>query len=358
MSNTHLTLLYRMLNIWLGGVVILIISSYLPHWENVEPMMWLVYATNLWFLICAIAIAKRDKTNKDVFINISILFAVDGLGYFNMFIGQDYLFGTNNLGYFVYQYHIITFHLLLNFCMVYILIKVLFNRLSYKLRYFYTLLTLLIINCLIFLPYFLKPTHAFDSVQTLFSDLYKRTFHLNILTLLSTLYYGKHVYKNNRILGEYINPLVAYFFIYLFADLIDNLSMIYNFQIYNIRLYFVSLNFIFLSYILFKKLVYTYSDFGQFYESLIAGGHGMGNVKIIPRNQASHSLTFQVLKIYIYQRRHFIMTLVMLVALAIMLFELPVFFTLNLIALFAGLGIIYSFYASLYKKREKQKTYL
>ncbi|MBN1782589.1 hypothetical protein JW948_15745 [bacterium] len=134
--------------------------------------------------------------------------------------------------------------------------------------------------------------------------------------------------------------------------------MIYNFQIYNIRLYFVSLNFIFLSYILFKKLVYTYSDFGQFYESLIAGGHGMGNVKIIPRNQASHSLTFQVLKIYIYQRRHFIMTLVMLVALAIMLFELPVFFTLNLIALFAGLGIIYSFYASLYKKREKQKTYL
>ncbi|MBN2105547.1 hypothetical protein JW835_16025 [bacterium] len=225
-------------------------------------------------------------------------------------------------------------------------------------HYLITFIILMLAIGIIFSPYFIAPTHAFLSKNGFLSDLFKRTFQLNIFTLLCTIYYGFFIYRNNRILGEYINLLVSYFFIYLFADLIENLSMVYQFQSYNIRLYIITFNFIFLSFILFKKLIYTYSDFGQFYESLLAGQYSFSKVKIIPRNQNSNTLALKVIKIYIHQRRQYLLTLLVLLGVGVFFFELPACFTFNLVALIFGFSIILIFYDALYKKRGQQKVYL
>lgn len=358
MSANHYQLIYRLLNIWLGFFVLIIFTSYLPHWENVKFLTWIVYAIKFWFFLCVLNIAKRECYNKDIFINLSILFLIDIIGFVNIFIGDNYLFGNNSLAYFIYQYHTIIYHFFLSFSILFIIIKLTFLSIKRLMHYLITFIILMLAIGIIFSPYFIAPTHAFLSKNGFLSDLFKRTFQLNIFTLLCTIYYGFFIYRNNRILGEYINLLVSYFFIYLFADLIENLSMVYQFQSYNIRLYIITFNFIFLSFILFKKLIYTYSDFGQFYESLLAGQYSFSKVKIIPRNQNSNTLALKVIKIYIHQRRQYLLTLLVLLGVGVFFFELPACFTFNLVALIFGFSIILIFYDALYKKRGQQKVYL
>lgn len=360
MLSRHIKLIHRLLNLWFTSVILIILSSYLPHWENVEFTTWIVYMFKFWFLICITFIIKKEIHNRDIFINFAFLFSFDVLAFINLFMGDNYLFGSNKLAYLVFQYNTIFYHWILSFCLLYIFIKIVFPQLNQCKRYILTLSILFFILSVTFSTYFLDPSHAIISKSTneFLSDLFKRTFQLNIFSLLTTIFYGIYIYKKNRVVGEYINVLIAFFFIYLFSDLIHNLSIIYNFRLYQIRLILLVLNYCFLSYILLKKLTYTYSDFGQFYEGLLAGQKNTSNIRIIPRNQSANSLTLRVLKIYILQRRGYLLTLLVLLGIGIFFFELPTYFTLNLVGLIFGLSIILVFYDLMYRKREQQKIYL
>ena len=297
------------------------------------------------------AIALQDNHNRSIFINLSLLFLIDTSSLVNIFIGNQYLIGSDRMAYLFYQYHIIVSCIAYNFSILFILVKLITGK-PVKVLCLISGLVTLLISALLFGSYFISPTHAFSSAQILVSDLYLRTFQFNILALLCSMTYGLVLLFKNKNSGEYINLIVIYFFITSILDLVHDLSMIHHFRLYGIHLFLLAASVLFISVVLFKKLVYTYSDFGRFYENLLFQ-EVHGKVKIIPRYQRTYHLLFAVLKMYIIQRRQYLLALVLLIIGAVFYFKWPFFFTCNLIALSSGGGIIFLFYNSLYKKRGK-----
>jgi len=358
MNKNHYKIIYRLLNFWFCYIVLIILSSYLPHWENVKFFTYFNYIFIFWILLFTITIALKDPHNKPIFINLSILYFFNSLSYFIIFIGDDYLYGNMQLAYLLYQYSFIISSFIFNFCILFILIKLIFSKIKTWKQYLLTAGILMIISCLIHLPHITSQINSIELHNKLVSNLFKNTFQLNILSLLGIIFYGIYVYLENIHLGEYINLLMASLFISTITNIIYNLSMIYHFNIYDLWLYILNSNAIFISVLLYKKMVYTYSDFGQFYESLLARQYKTGRVKIIPRNQSYNNLALKVLRIYIYQRRYYLLSLLILLGIGIFFFELPAFFTFNLVALILGFSIIVIFYDALYTKRGQQKLYL
>lgn len=356
MSHPRYKIIYQLLNIWSCFAVLLIIASFLPHWNNIGPVTWIMYACNFWIFLSAMAIALQDDHNRSIFINLSLLFLIDTSSLMNIFIGTQYLIGTDRMAYLFYQYHIIVSCIAYNFIILFVVVKLIVGK-RIKVLYLITGLITLLITVFLFGSYFTSPTHAFSSTQMLVSDLYLRTFRFNILALLCSLTYGFILLFKNKNSGEYVNLIVIYFFITSILDLVHDLSMIYRFRLYGIHLFLLAASVVFISVVLFKKLVYTYSDFGRFYENLLYQEE-YGKVRIIPRYQKTYRLLFAVLKMYIIQRRQYLLVLVLLIIGGISYFECPVFFTFNLIALGFSGGIIFLFYNSLYKKREKDNLYL
>jgi hypothetical protein len=356
MSHSHHKIVHRILNIWCCFVMLLIIVSLLPHWNNIGPVTWIMYACNFWIFLSAAAIALQDTHHRSIFINLSLLFLIDTSSLLNIFIGTHYLTGSDKIAYLFYQYHIIVSCIFYNFNILFILMKLILRKPPRDL-YLITGLITGLIAVFLFKPYFTSPMHAFSSTQILVSDLYMRTLQFNILALLCSSTYGLIVLFKDKKPGEYINLIVIYFFITSILDLVHDLSMIYHFRLYGIHLFLLAVSILFISTVLFRKLVYTYSDFGQFYENLLFQKE-KGKVKIIPRYQRTYLLLFSVLKMYIIQRRHMFFLLLLLIIGGIFYFEWPAFLSYNLIALTSGGGIIFLFYNSLYKKRKKDNLTL
>jgi len=348
MANRHLKILYRLLNLWLCFVVLLILSSYLPHWENVGFFTYLNYAFLFWLFLCVIAIALRERCNKALFINLSVLYGFNSLTYLNIFVGENYLFGDSYMAHHVYKSSLGISSFLYLFSILFIIVKMIFRKSPTWRHYAITALFSGIISGAVYFPYLNHVINGSGNSYTLF---YKCISQFYMLTLVSIIFYGIYVYFKNVRMGEYINLIMTSLFFYSIADLVNYFSMNYDFWIYGIWLHILNSNAIFISILLYKKLAYTYSDFGQFYEGLLSGRQSMGKIRIIPRNQAFNSLALRVLKIYIYQRRHYLLTLGILLIAGIIYFEVPAFFTLNLLGVLLGLGIILIFYDALYKKR-------
>jgi hypothetical protein len=356
MSHLHYKIVHRILNIWCCFVMLLFLASFLPHWNNIGPVTWVMYACNFWIFLSAAAIALRDNHHRSIFINLSLLFLIDTFSLFNIFIGTHYLTGTDKVAYLFYQYHIIASCIFYNFNILFILMKLILRKPS-RILYLITGLITGLVAVFLFRPYFISPLPAFSSTQILVSDLYMRTLRFNILALLCSLTFGLTLLFKNKKPGEYINLIVIYFFITSILDLVHDLSMIYHFRLYGIHLFLLVGSVLFISTVLFRKLVYTYSDFGLFYENLLFQREG-GKVKIIPRHQKTYLLLFSVLKLYIIQRRSVFLLLFLLIIGGIFYFEWPAFLSYNLIALISGGGMIFLFYNSLYKKRNKDNLSL
>ena len=123
MSNQHLHTLFKLLNIWFAYIFILIVSYYLPHWENLTFLSWINEAVYFLLFIITFNIVTKDKINKDAFIILAIYLFVASLSFINIFLGDNYLIGTNKLSFNIYFYKTILMCTIFNLFIVYVMIK-------------------------------------------------------------------------------------------------------------------------------------------------------------------------------------------------------------------------------------------
>ncbi len=355
-DNVKLTTLYRILNIWAGFVFILYLSSHLPHWGNPNLQNWLNISLYFLLFLFSITIFLKEKNNRDVFFNLSLFLFIVSVSFLNFFMGPEYLFGNNKTLYYFYEYKNIIFCFLINFVIVYIVLKYLFYKIKPLHTYLLSLGILLPVLIYHFIPYLKNPDFIFTLGNHYLGDLYRRLFLVNAITLPFIFIYGYILYKKDRSIGEYINELMAFFFIFNVIESIDKLSVVYNFNIPLMSQHILTLNLLFLTFILFKKMCFLCSDYGQFYESLLTQKINLGKVKIQRRKTERNVLLLKILKIYFTQRRNYLLTLSLMFTVTFLYFSFPRYIALNIIALIGCIFILFYFIHALYKKRS-QKNY-
>jgi len=347
--------IFMLLNTWFAFVAILFISSHLPHWQNVSYHGWINEALYFLLFLLATFIFSREVHNRDIFINMSIFLFMHSFSFLNIFIGDKYLFGSNYTGYYFFLYKKMILCFLFNFAVIYIVFKYLFLGEKRWFLYTFTFAVLVPVSGIHLYPYIKNPSIIFSVGQKFSIDLYRRLLLTQSLSFFFILLYGYLLYKKDRIIGEYINPLMAFLFIFLVTDMVNKFSKVYQFQIYSISQYVLTINLVFLSIVLFKKLFFLSSEYGQFYEALINKGVKTGKIRVQRRHGELNALIIRFLKLYFYQRRNYLLVLSLLAFIGFGYFQLPKFFTINVTVFLLCFLILFWFISILYKKRAKRK---
>ncbi len=358
MITINQKLLYYILNIWLAYITILFVSSYLPHWQNVNFHTWINQAIYFLLFLLSFSIYKKEIYNKDVFFNLSLYLFAISLNILNIFIGDDCLVGNYEIAYYFYHYNTLFLYFLFNFFIIYTIIKYIFsNQKTYKL-YLITFILLSATYGFHFYPYFRNPQLVSELGNNYLLDLQRRLFFSQSLSYLFMLLYGYYLYKKDRILGEYINVIMACCFLGLNMDIIVMLSSIYNFEIFSVNQYMLTINLVILCITLFKKLSFLCSNYGQFYESLINKKIHLGKIQIKRQRSEVNAFLIRFIKIYLYQRRNYLFSLGLLSVIGCSYFELPKGIIVHIIGYAGCLFVLFLFIHALYKRRAKQKYIL
>lgn len=355
MTKINPNLLFRLMNIWLAFVAVLFISSYLPHWPHISSHVWINEAIYFLLFLLAIAVLIKDVYNRDIFINLSLFLLMHSLSFLNIFIGDRCLLGNIYTSWYVFSYKRLCFCFLFNFFIIYTVIKYLFSNQKTWILYTITIAILLPVLLINFYPYLRHSGLTFEPVQAYMSDFHSRMFQTQILSLLFICLYSYLLYKKDEIIGEYVNLFMGCIFVFLVMDMIDNLSVVYEFQIFSISQYVITINLIFLAIILFKKLCFLCSDYGQFYEDLIRREVSMGKIQVKRHRSEMNVLLLQILKLYFYQRRNYILVLILMTSIGLSYFKFPKFITINLVAFLCCFLILFWFINALYKRRARQE---
>lgn len=357
MSKNGTHILYRILNVWFAFIALLLCSSYLPNWNTMSYHGWLNEAAYFLLFIISVSIFLKEGNNRDIYFNFSVFFLLHSFSFLNIFIGDEALFGNAYISYYFFAYKKIILSFCFNFIIIYVVLKYLFSNKKPWVIYILTFVILLPIFLSRFFPYISNHRFIFTfrDPLSLLIDLSQRMFLAHIISILFVGLYSYLLYKNDRILGTYINLIMASSFVFLVTELVTLLSQIYGLQIFSASQYVLSLNLIFLGLIFFKKLFFLCSEYGQFYEALINKKIIMGKVKIKRYRNEINAQMLRFLLFYIYHRRNYLLMLCLLTTISLAYFRFPTYFTINIIVLVICSLILFWFVNSLYKRRAKNK---
>jgi hypothetical protein len=355
MSGKNINLIFRLLNIWFAFTILLFLSTYLPHWADIPFLTWLNIALYFFLFLMAVSISFKEKHNKAIFINLSIYLFAYWFGNINLFMGVESTFGTENLLYYFFHFKNSAHSIFMNLFIVFVVLKYLFREQKTWVLYMVSIVLILSSYILNFHPYLVKPGLFWDLELLYYPDLFRRMFLNNLLGLAFMIFYGYRLYKKDAILGEYINLLMACFFISLITNMTNYLSFSYDIEIFNLKMYLLSGKLVFMSVILFKKLCFINSEFGQFYESLVSKKIKIDKIQIKRYRSESNAFLLKLVKIYISQRRFYLITLAVVAGIGIGYFNFPKYFTILIITVLFCLIVLFWFVNRLYKRRAKQQ---
>lgn len=354
MSNEKL--IFRIINIWMGFIALLLIATQISHWEHVPWNAWINEALYFLLFLLSLAISLAEPNNREVYVNMAILFFLHSLSFVNVFMGDDYLFGSGAFAFYFYIYKNIIFIFFFNFCIIYLMIRYLFIRHSKSAAYGLTLLVLLPVFIYNFYPFFQGAEWTVALGGAVFPILFKRILMTHFLSLFFMIGYGIKLLRTDRNMGHYINTINALFFVFLVILIVDAVSEVYQFQIYATSQVILTSILIFFGIVLVKKLVFINSEYGQFYESLIRNQGKLGRLAVRRHNSDLNTQLIQLARGYLAYRRNYLFLLFYLTASIILYFRFPGYTTLNCIMIVFSVSVVFWVIAMLYKKRQRQHS--
>ncbi len=338
---------FKIINIWFGFVLFLIIISNLPH-QSVPIFSWINWSIYFLLFLQSFYLYRRAENNKFCFLNIGIFALFQSLTFIGIFAGEQALFGSTYLTWYLYEYFTIAINFSCTLCIVYICIKYLFRNFGPLRIYAISLAIILPILIWQFYPVFLDKSFILDH-EALFD---KNLLYFNFLPLFFLVFYGMLLYRYDKSLGENLNTIMVCFFIMTITDITNLLGYVYqimNFQLTQCVL-LITLSFFLIT--MFKLLNHSYSAFGRFYDSIIVEGKNPGVP--IKRKKGTGVLILDFVRAYFHQRRNAITFGTLFFIFFINYFEVPVFIKLNLAVVSFGVLILFFYLTALYQKRSKE----
>ena len=175
---------FRIINIWLGFGLFLIVISNLPH-QSVPIFSWINVSLYFLLFLQCLYLFKQGQNNKFTFLNIALFALLTCLSFFSIFIGQENFFGSDDLAWYFYEYLTIIFNFSFALCIVYLCIKYLFITLKPLRIYAISFAIILPILIWHFYPFFLDKHYILDH-EALFD---KGLLYFNFLPLFFLVFF-------------------------------------------------------------------------------------------------------------------------------------------------------------------------
>ncbi len=339
---------FRIINIWFGFGLFLIVISNLPHQSGVPIFSWINVSVYFLLFLQCLFLFLQAQSNKFIFLNIAFFSLISCLGSTYIFIGEEFLFGSYNLALTLYEYQTIALNFSFTLCTVYICIKYLFRNFSPLRIYAISLSIILPILIWHFYPFFLDKNYIIAN-EALFD---KNLLYFNFLPLFFLVFYGILLYKYDTSLGEHINTIMVCFFIMTITDITNLLGYVYHIMNFQLTQFVLLITLSFFLITMFKLLNHSYSAFGQFYDSIMAEGKNFGVP--IKRKKSNGVLILGFVRAYFHQRRNAITFGTLFFIFFLNYFDVPVFLKLSLAILSCGVLILFFYLTALYQKRLKE----
>ncbi len=339
--NVH----FRIINFGLFFVLFLIIISNLPH-KPAPIFSWVNCSIYFLLFLQSVYLFRQDQYNKFIFLNVGLFALLHSLSFVTPFLGVGNLFGSQYFAYYFFTYLDILQSFLFVFCIVYICIKYLFKDLSDIHIYGITLGVVLPIFIWYYHPFFVHKEYLLEIEEMTIEKIILLT---NFLPLFFLALYGMVLYKYDRSLGEHINTIMVCFFIMTIMDITNLFGYIYKISIFSLTQYVLSLSLSFFILTMFRLLNHSYSEFGQFYNSIVISQKDLG-VPIKRKKSASVPI-FDFVRAYFHQRRNAIGSITLFFIFCINYFEVSLFVKLNLAVLSFGILVLFYYLTALYQKR-------
>ena len=338
---------FKIINFSLAFVLFLALISNLPHLQ--VPFSALVnYSLYFFVFLQCCFILKRAQKNKAIFFNIGLLCFFYSLGFINLFLGDGYLIGNDYLSFYFFQYRKILFSFLLGLSIIYVLVSYIFSNLRTAQIYFISLLVTLPVLLWHFGQFIIDKDFLLNFQDNVL--LYKSILYFTFFSFLGVCLYGFFLYRNEISLGEHINSLMVCFFVLTLIDITDTFAYIYEIKLFSISQYIALPTLSFFIITLFRKLNYIYSDFGQFYDTLMTEGNKWGVP--IKRKKSAYALSFlSLVQAYLHQKRNVFGLATLSLVFCVSYFDVSPFLKLHLIALVAGMIVLFFYLSALYHKR-------
>ncbi len=338
---------FKIINIWFGFVLFLIIISNLPH-QSVSIFSWINWSIYFLLFLQSFYLYRRAENNKFCFLNIGIFALFNSLTFIGIFAGEQALFGSTYLTWYLYEYFTIAINFSCTLCIVYICIKYLFRNFSPLRIYAISLSIILPILIWQFYPVFLDKYYILDH-EALFD---KSVLYFNFLPLFFLVFYGILLYRYDKSLGEHLNSIMVCFFIMTITDITNLLGYVYHIMNFQLTQFVLLITLSFFLITMFKLLNHSYSAFGRFYDSIIVEGKNLGVP--IKRKKSRGVLILAFARAYFHQRRNTITFSTLFFIFFINYFDVPIFVKLNLAVLSFGVLILFFYLTALYQKRSKE----
>jgi len=338
---------FRIINIWFGFGLFLIVISNLPH-RDVTIFSWINVSLYFLLFLQCLYLFKQNQNNKFVFLNIAFFAGLTCIDSTSVFIGQAYLFGSDDLAWYFYEYLTIALNFSFTLCIVYICINYLFRNLKPAHIYAISLGIILPILLWHFYPALLDKNYIIEQ-EALFD---KSVLYFNFLPLFFVIFYGILLYKYDKSLGEHINAIMVCLFIMTITEIPNMLGYVYHIMIFQLTQYVLLINLSFFLTTMFRMLNHAYSEFGKLYDSIMVDSKSFGIP--IKRKKSGGVVIIDFVKAYFHQRRNSIVFGTIFFIFFINYFEVPIFVKLNLAVLSFGVLILFFYLTVLYQKRLKE----
>ena len=338
---------FKIINVWFGFSLFLIVISNLPH-QSVPIFSWINVSLYFLLFLQCLYLFKQGQNNKCIFLNIAFYALLTCCSFFSIFIGKENFFGSDDLAWYFYEYLTIIFNFSFALCIVYLCLKYLFITLKPFRIYAISIAVILPILLWNFYPALLDKNYIIEQ-EALFD---KSELFFNFLPLFFLIFYGILLYKYDRSLGEHINTIMVCFFIMTITDTANLLGYVYHIMNFQLTQYVLLISLSFFLITMFKLLNHSYSAFGQFYDSIMAEGKNFGVP--IKRKKSNGVLILDFVRAYFHQRRNAITFGTLFFIFFLNYFDVPVFLKLSLAILSCGGLILFFYLTALYQKRLKE----
>ncbi len=359
LSKKDMTLLFSLVNIWLGFVLFLWVISHLPHWENLTTFLsWVNEAFYFLLFLLSLSIFLRESNNKFIFLNLTVYFLANWLSISTIFTGNAYIIGSDALSYRLFHYKSMITTFLFDFTVIFAVVRYILPDRKSILHYLLTAAVVFPVFLFVFFPYLRDPLLMFNQGEAYFARIGRCIVSCHGLALAFLILYGVLLFRTDQVLGVYINLLLACMFVILAVEIVNFSFFPQLFLIYNFSQVVLTLNLVFLSFILFKKFCYNCSEYGKFYESLISRKISLGKIEIQRYRSETNAFLLRALKLYITQRRRFLFLVVLVFGLSAALYRFPGFYTLIVCVFSFSIAVLLLFFDALHRKREKERFIL
>lgn len=329
-------------------LTILAIDSDLPTfvWLNCS----LFFATGL----LSFKIQQAEKFNRDIFLFIGTLFT--GISFLQLFsvlsetitfIPENFL----NLTIVSPQVFLILFapFTIIHFTMRYLCFK------CAKIKIFTISSVFTIIITFLNYDFHIKS----NSLSLLQNSLIMHSilFFTYLSMIFFMTFYAIRIIHSDAPTGEYLHPLMAGFFLWTLRGLINSGTLLLGSNIGMINEIHTLLNLLFIITILLKKLNYSMSDFGQFYEQVIYGSEKFFNINIKRRGDANVSFYISIGKLLFYNST--IIPALFLLGIGIQFsLNMPLFLIINFALNFLLTVLLFLFSIYVYQRRQRKGNVL